>query len=135
MFNSLPIHGTQHITIDDLVKGSMLEGLFDFHYTKTMVFLGLKSSEMHDRKSLGFGWTVGLIWDLVDFLGRQRTGEVLTFLNAPGPSILSFDKKTDAIIYSGMPGEGYSRALVDMIFGRKNPSGKLTVTMPNKDNE
>lgn len=113
----------------------MVEGLFDFKYDKTMVFLGLKSEEMSDRSTLGFSWTVGLIWDLVDFLGKQRTGEVLTFLNAPGPTVMNFEKKTEAIIYSGMPGEGYAKAIVNMIFGKKNPSGKLTVTMPNKDNE
>lgn len=127
--------GKKYITLDELVKNSIFEGLFDFKYDKTMVFLGLKSSEMWDRNTLGFSWTVNLIWDLTNFLGRDRTGEILTFLNAPGPSVLDFADKVDAIIYSGMPGEGYARGLVNMIFGRENPSGKLTVTFPNKDNE
>jgi beta-glucosidase len=127
--------GKKYITLDELVKNSMFEGLFDFKYDKTMVFLGLKSSEMWDRNTLGFSWTVDLIWDLTNFLGKNRTGEILTFLNAPGPSVLDFADKVDAIIYSGMPGEGYARALVNMLYGRENPSGKLTVTFPNKDNE
>ena len=56
-------------------------------------------------------------------------------INAPGPFLIPFEKHIDAILFNGMPGETYGKGLMDVIFGRVNPSAKLTFTIPNKDNE
>lgn len=34
-----------------------------------------------------------------------------------------------------MPGQEIADALINILFGKANPAGKLTFTMPNKDNE
>jgi hypothetical protein len=53
-----------------------------------------------------------------------------------GPFLLhSFPEISDAIVYNAMPGEFYSQGLMNVLFGRANPGGKLTFTMPNVDNE
>lgn len=39
------------------------------------------------------------------------------------------------MLFNVMPGEEYASALGKVLFGEANPSGKLTFTMPNKNNE
>jgi beta-glucosidase len=46
-----------------------------------------------------------------------------------------WDADVAAIVAMFMPGQEEGNALADVLFGSVNPSGKLPVTFPNKDNE
>ena len=91
------------------------------------------SGENHDREDL--------LWDVttlsnVDFVNNLKNpGKKVAYLVAPGPTVIEFDEVFDSILYSVMPGQEMADALVNVLFGLKTPSGKLTFTMPNKDNE
>ena len=54
---------------------------------------------------------------------------------SPGPVLMPWSKEVPAIIESWLPGQEAGNALADVLFGTINPSGKLHVTLPNKDNE
>ena len=41
----------------------------------------------------------------------------------------------DAVLHGFMPGQAYGQALASVLFGDVNPSGRLPMTMPNKENE
>lgn len=63
-------------------------------------------------------------------------GKVVGAMTAPGPVLLNdFKKVTDAILFNIMPGQEYAKGLMNVLFGRVNPSAKLSFTMPNIDNE
>jgi beta-glucosidase len=54
----------------------------------------------------------------------------------PGGSILPIDKEVnDAILVNFYLGERMSDAILDVIEGKVNPSGKLPATLPNIANE
>lgn len=57
-------------------------------------------------------------------------------VTAPGPLLLNnLAKVSDAILFNVMPGEKYGEALINILYGRVNPSAKLSFTMPNIENE
>ena len=53
-------------------------------------------------------------------------------LNTGAPVSMSWSKKPKAIIQSWFGGQEYGNALMDIIFGKINPSGKLPTSFPTK---
>jgi len=108
-----------------------LESIQQMDYDYTFLFGGVFSSEGGDRDTLHFKVPV------VDYLSKfPKKGKIIGAITAPGPVILADLKKvSDAIIFNVMPGQKYSEGLMNTLFGRVNPSGKLSFTMPNIDNE
>jgi beta-glucosidase len=53
----------------------------------------------------------------------------------PGAVLTDWSDNVDAILVGFMPGQEEGNALADVIFGDVNPSAKLPVTFPNKENE
>lgn len=108
-----------------------LESISQMDYDATLVFGGVFSSEGGDRDNLG--WKSSVLEALTKF---PKKGKVIGALTAPGPILLSdLNKAADAILFNIMPGQEYAKALMNIIFGRVNPSAKLSFTMPNVENE
>jgi beta-glucosidase len=63
--------------------------------------------------------------------GVLSVGAIVT----PGPLLTPWSKHLDSLLVSFMPGQEYGFALMDVLFGTVNPSGRLPVTFPNKENE
>jgi len=104
---------------------------FSIGYDATLLFASSNSGEGWDRSNLHMNELVLLLLEVIPLKGK-----VITSIVAPGPVILNeWKKHSDAMLFNSMPGQQYSNGIVDVIFGRENPSAKLTFTLPNKDNE
>ena len=57
--------------------------------------------------------------------GVPSVGAVVT----PGPLLTPWSSVLDALLVSFMPGQEYGGALIDVLFGTVNPSGRLPVTL------
>jgi len=132
---------TAHATMDkevelDEEQQINLESLQQIGFDTTIVFAGVTSAEGSDRDTLQ--WKVPYLDNkIIEFLSKFRIkGKVIGAITAPGPLILAdFKKISDAIVFNVMPGQKYSEGLMSILFGRVSPSGKLSFTMPNIDNE
>ncbi len=54
---------------------------------------------------------------------------------SPGAVLMPWKEQVEAILLGFMPGQEYGHALADVLFGDVNPSAKLPMTIPNKENE
>lgn len=94
------------------------------------MFFGIQSSEGFELDTLNYSHNV------FDHIKDYKTGKVLAAFVGNGPMLLNNMKDlAQAIIFNIMPGEMYGPGLMDVIFGRVNPSAKLSWTMPNIENE
>lgn len=96
-----------------------------------VVVVATTSCEGYDRPSLELG---GGQNDLVTAVlsGNSRT---VVMVHSPGAALMPWATDASAILVGWMPGEQAGNALADVIFGSVNPSARLPLTMPNKDNE
>jgi beta-glucosidase len=68
--------------------------------------------------------------EMIQALHRKKV-PVIAVVFAGRPLDLSWlDEHVDAIVYAWHPGTRGARALTDILLGRKNPSGKTTITFP-----
>lgn len=97
-----------------------------------IVFNGLWSAEEEDRPTLEMRSE-----DLKDFLKKTKKGgrKAILVANVPGPTIIPNEEIYDSILVNFYSGERFSQALMDVIEGKVNPSGKLPVTFPNQQND
>lgn len=73
---------------------------------------------------------------LVEKIAAAKAGRnVIVSVLSPGAVLLPWNDQVPAIIMGWMPGQEAGNAFADVLFGSVNPSGKLPVTIPNKDNE
>ena len=102
----------------------------------TIVFVGTVSSEGHDRESLSLD--TGVDWknqnEVVDAIAN-KTSETVVVATTPGAILLPWSQKVKAILTNFMPGQQAGNAIADVLFGKVNPSGKLPLTFPNRENE
>jgi len=56
--------------------------------------------------------------------------KVVVLLNVAHPMVVDFDKYVDGLLYIGLPGTYGAHAVVDVLTGEVNPSGKLVDTWP-----
>jgi len=97
-----------------------------------IVFVATSSSEGHDRGSLSFDGNADELVAKVAASGVART--VVTAV-APGAALTPWRNSVDAITFGFMPGQEYGNALADVLFGDVNPSAKLPLTLPTRENE
>ena len=56
-------------------------------------------------------------------------------MSIPGAILMPWGGDVPAILTSFMPGQEFGGAIADVLFGHVNPSAKLPITLPNKENE
>ena len=56
-------------------------------------------------------------------------------LTVPGAILMPWSTKVAGVLINFMPGQQAGHAIADVLFAKTNPSGKLPLTMPNKENE
>lgn len=96
-----------------------------------IVVTGTVSGEGSDRKTLALPSVDDGLIDRISAVQRKTIAVVL----CPGAVLMPWANSTAAIIIQFMPGQEAGNALADVLFGDVNPSGRLPLTMPNRDNE
>eukprot|EP01043_Picozoa_sp_COSAG02_P023564 COSAG02_NODE_1262_length_13556_cov_11.011522_13_plen_623_part_00 len=96
-----------------------------------VVFVSTTSSEGSDRSTLSFSDAQNAVVDAVAAV-QKRT--VVVMVN-PGAVLTPWADKVSALLTMFMPGLEMGNALSDVLFGDVNPSGRLSLTFPNIDNE
>jgi len=92
--------------------------------------LATSSSEGGDRSSLSLPADEISICRAVG--KAQKTVAVVI---TPGAVLTDWSDDVHAVVVAFMPGQEEGNAIADILFGAVNPSGKLPVTFPNKENE
>ncbi|MGN6218869.1 MAG: glycoside hydrolase family 3 C-terminal domain-containing protein [Microbacterium sp.] len=99
-----------------------------------VVFAGLPlafEQEANDRATLALpGDHVALISRLADL--RERTGANLIVVLSNGAAVTMdpWHDRVDAVVESWLTGQALGGAVADVLFGRVNPSGKISETFP-----
>ncbi|KAI1091002.1 glycoside hydrolase family 3 protein [Rostrohypoxylon terebratum] len=98
-----------------------------------LVIVNAFASEGYDRPNLRDDYTDGLIRHVAD----QCNNTVVIFHNA---GIRLVDQWIDhpnvtALIFAHLPGEASGRALVSLLYGESNPSGKLPFTIARNESD
>jgi beta-glucosidase len=96
-----------------------------------IVFAGVTSSEGFDRKTLALHKSAD---DLIEAVAMVQSRTVVVLTN-PGAMLTPWRERVAAIVSMFYPGQEMGSAAADVLFGDANPSGRLPVTFPNKDNE
>jgi len=92
--------------------------------------MATSSSEGSDRKDLSLPPQQIAICNAV---GKVK--KTVAVVIAPGAVLTDWSDNVDAVVVAFMPGQEEGNAIADVLFGDVNPSGKLPVTFPNKENE
>jgi len=95
-----------------------------------LVFVGTLSQEGSDRDSLSMDSD-----DLVATLAKAAGSKLAVIASVPGAVLMPWSRDVAAVLTNFMPGQQAGNAIADVLFGRVNPSGKLPLTFPNKENE
>ena len=96
-----------------------------------VVFVGTTSGEGADRPNLALP-------SEQDTLVRAVAGaqpHTVVCVASPGALLLPWSKDAAAILATFMPGQQAGPAITSLLYGEVNPSGKLPLTFPNKENE
>ena len=103
-----------------------------------VVFVGALSSEGSDRKSLslddGSVKAITAQDALIEAVVAANPKTVVV-LTVPGAILMPWSTKVAGVLINFMPGQQAGHAIADVLFAKTNPSGKLPITMPNKENE
>ncbi|UJR34257.1 hypothetical protein I4U23_021661 [Adineta vaga] len=106
----------------------------DFFGGKCLVFINAWSSEGRDRQNLSAYHDGDKLVNTV----ADRCASTIVIVNSV--SQLNLESWIDhpnvtGVIWSGLPGTEYGPALVDILFGRYNPGGKLVFTLAKNDSD
>jgi beta-glucosidase len=98
-----------------------------------VIVLGHNAGEAVDRSASDFQLTqkeIGLITKVTQTF-RAAGKKTIVVLNVTGPvETASWKELPDAILCAYQPGEQAGNSIADVLTGKINPSGKLTVTFP-----
>jgi hypothetical protein len=101
-----------------------------------IVFVGTLSHEGGDRASLSLddGGAVNNQNALIEAVAAANPNTIVV-MAVPGAVLMPWADKVKAIVTNFMPGQQAGGAIADILTGKVNPSGKLPLTFPNKENE
>jgi beta-glucosidase len=97
------------------------------------VFVNELAAEGWDRPSLADSYSDGLIQSVAS----QCNSTIVVIHNA-GPRTVNewFDNPNiTAVIYGHLPGQDSGRALIEIMYGRQAPSGRLPYTVAKRDTD
>lgn len=97
-----------------------------------VVVVGDSSHEGLDRPTLALPGSQDALVRAVAAAAGSRT---VVACISPGAVLLPWDEEVSALLLMLMPGLEVGNALADVLWGEVNPSGRLPVTMPGRDNE
>jgi len=107
---------------NDVAKAQEYAGKADV----AMVFVATTSSEGADRPNLDLDNNANT---LVPAVAQTQPKTVVAMVH-PGPVMTPFRSSVPSILANFMPGQEYGHALMDVLFGRVNPSARLPITFP-----
>lgn len=117
-----------YVSGSDLDEATALAAASDI----VVVLVATTSGEGNDRETLSLGeYQDGLV-SAVAAVNPKGTVVAVT---TPGPCLMPWASDVAAIVVSWLPGQEAGNGLADVLFGVINPSARLHVTIPNKDNE
>ncbi|RAL58728.1 hypothetical protein DID88_003034 [Monilinia fructigena] len=99
-----------------------------------LIFLKTFSTEALDRTSFTNDWNSTIV---VNNVARFCHGNTIVITHSSGINTLPFasNPNVSAILAAHYPGEESGNAIVDILFGDVNPSGKLPYTIPISEND
>jgi beta-glucosidase len=103
-------------------------------YDVIIMFVETTSSEGRDRTNLTFSPEQEEMLSKWSGLTGKNLKKVLV-MSTPGAVLTPWSDNIDSILLNFMPGQAMGDAITNVIFGDINPSGKLPLTFPNKENE
>ncbi|WP_037364009.1 beta-glucosidase family protein [Nakamurella lactea] len=99
-----------------------------------LAFVGLPlafEQEADDRTTLALpGDQVALLGRLADLRERTEAALVVVLANGAAVTMDPWHDRVDAIVEAWLPGQAGGIAVVDVLLGRVNPSGKVAETFP-----
>ena len=96
-----------------------------------VVFVGTTSGEGGDRSTLALPSDQDALVRAI--LASQP--QTVVCVASPGAVLLPWSRGAAAILATFMPGQQAGPAITSLLYGEVNPSGKLPLTFPNKENE
>eukprot|EP00408_Alexandrium_pacificum_P025886 CAMPEP_0171202986 /NCGR_PEP_ID=MMETSP0790-20130122/25287_1 /TAXON_ID=2925 /ORGANISM="Alexandrium catenella, Strain OF101" /LENGTH=706 /DNA_ID=CAMNT_0011668431 /DNA_START=58 /DNA_END=2178 /DNA_ORIENTATION=+ len=115
-----------------------------------IIFVGASASEGADRKNLSLDGgcrMYSMDKKLVQCEGNDDQQNLLVqsvaaankrtvvVASVPGAFLLPWAHEVSSILVNFMPGQQAGNAIADVLFGKVNPSAKMPITLPNKENE
>ncbi|HUA97817.1 MAG TPA: glycoside hydrolase family 3 C-terminal domain-containing protein [Terracidiphilus sp.] len=96
-----------------------------------IVMVGNKDSEGHDRPSLSLPDNQDALIEAV----AAANPHTIVVLKTGGPVLMPWLDKVPAVLEAWYPGEEDGDVVADLLFGKVDPSGKLTVTFPKAEGD
>jgi beta-glucosidase len=97
----------------------------------TIVMVGNKDSEGHDRPNLSLPDKQDALIDAV----AAANPHTVVVLKTGGPVLMPWLDKVPAVLEAWYPGEEDGNVVADLLFGKADPSGKLSVTFPRAEGD
>ncbi|CZR58345.1 probable beta-glucosidase-related glycosidases [Phialocephala subalpina] len=98
-----------------------------------LVFINAYASESFDRLTLSDEFSDNLVLDVAG-----QCANTVVVLHSAGARVVDAwieHENVTAVIFGGLPGQESGHALVDVLYGDVNPSGKLIHTIAKKDED
>ncbi len=86
-------------------------------------------SEQHDRQSIKFD---PYIEDFINKIAKVNPNVIVVMYAGSVIDTSAWEKSAKAILYAGYAGQAVNEAVAELLYGKVNPSGKLSETFINK---